>query len=110
MNRQLSVIIPTFNNRAVLERCLDHWRENAGDKSVEILVIEDGCQDDTREYLEKVSTTEWGKRFLRWFHEDDVNELRCNNRGFAESAAPLALVWQDDMFLQGGWMIDEIVR
>ena len=48
----------------------------AGSDLVEILVIEDGCKDGTREYLNELSQSEWGQKVLRWFHEDDVNELK----------------------------------
>lgn len=105
----LSVIIPTFNNLPVLERCLQSWQDLAGDKSIEILVIEDGCRDGTQEYLTKLAQSDWGRRFLRWFHEDDAHELRCNNRGFIESVAPLMLVWQDDMFLRSDWLVEELI-
>lgn len=104
----LSVVIPTFNNRAVLERCLDHWRRYAESQPVEILVIEDGCRDGTPAYLNDVSRSEWGRRQLRWFHEDNVHELKCTNRGFAEARAPLVLSWQDDMFLQCRWFVEEM--
>jgi len=105
----LSVIIPTFNNLSVLERCLQSWQSLAGDKPIELLVIEDGCRDGTQEYLTKLAQSDWGRRCLRWFHEDDAHELKCNNRGFVESRAPLMLVWQDDMFLRSGWLIEELI-
>ena len=105
----LSVIIPTFNNLPVLQRCLESWQRFVTDQRVELLVIEDGCRDGTREYLTGIAQSDWGRRYLRWFHEDDAHELRCNNRGFIESRAPLMLVWQDDMFLQRGWLIDELI-
>ena len=76
---------------------------------IEILVIEDGCRDNTQDYLRSLAETDWGRRQVRWFHENDVNELRCNNRGFAESKAPLLLVWQDDMFLRCDWFVDELI-
>ena len=106
---QLSVIIPTFNNLNVLKRCMESWRRFGRAGQIEILVIEDGCRDSTRDYLASLAETEWGRRQMRWFHEDDVNELKCNNRGFAESRAPLLLVWQDDMFLQCDWFVDELI-
>jgi GT2 family glycosyltransferase len=106
---RLSVVIPTFNNVEVLKRCLDSWERHAADQPVELLVIEDGCKDGTADYLRQRADTPWGRRFLRWFHEDDVNQLRCNNRGFREARAPLFLVWDDDMFLEVGWLVPELI-
>ena len=48
---QLSVIIATHNNRAVLQKCLECWQRFAADAPVELLVVEDGCTDGTAEYL-----------------------------------------------------------
>ena len=87
---KLSVIIPTFNNVAVLRRCLESWERYASDQPVELIVVEDGCRDGTVDYLREVERTPWGLRVLRWVHEDDVNQLRCNNRGFREARAPLS--------------------
>lgn len=108
LNPALSVIIPTFNNLPVLQRCLQSWREFADGEPIEIVVIEDGCRDETAKYLRETCETPWGNRYVRWFHEDDVGELRCNNRGFMEATAPLMLVWHDDMFLQSRQLLTEL--
>jgi len=109
MEPKLSVIIPTFNNLDVLRRCLESWERLASGQPVELLVIEDGCKDATPAFLEERVRSEWGKRFLRWFHERDVHQLRCNNRGFQEARAPLSLVWDDDMFLEVSWLVPELL-
>ena len=88
---QLSVIIPTFNNQRVLERCLDSWERLAADQPVELIVIEDGCGDGTPDFLREREQSPWGRRYLRWVHENDVHQVRCNNRGFKEARAPLLL-------------------
>ncbi len=106
---QLSVIIPTHNNVAMLERCLDSWRRHASDQPVELLIIEDGCKDETICYLERVSATDWGKRTLRFFHEDDVHQLRCTNRGFVEARGALSVAWEDDMMLETSWFVPELL-
>jgi glycosyltransferase involved in cell wall biosynthesis len=108
-NIQLSVVVPTYNNLPALQRCLDSWRRYAAGAPVELLVIEDGCQDGTAEYLEAQLQTSWGERHLRWFHEDDVHELVCTNRGFREAQGDLLMVWQADMFLRCSWFVDELI-
>ena len=110
MDPKLSVIIPTFNNLEVLKRCLTSWEKLASDQPVELVVIEDGCKDGTADYLREVEKTPWGRKFLRWFHEDDVNQVKCNNRGFKEARAPLFLVWDDDMFLEVDWLVPELLE
>jgi glycosyltransferase involved in cell wall biosynthesis len=106
----LSVVIPTFNNAAAIGRCLTAWERYAGDQPVELIVVEDGCRDSTPQLLEERSRSSWGRRCLRWVHEDNVHELRATNRGFREARAPLVLAWQDDMFLQVSWLVPELLR
>jgi glycosyltransferase involved in cell wall biosynthesis/GT2 family glycosyltransferase len=105
----LSIVIPTFNNVAVLTRCLDAWQTYAADQPVELIVIEDGCGDGTSQYLAAACETPWGRRHLRWFHEAGLHELRCTNRGLREARAPLAMAWQDDMFVACRWLVPELI-
>jgi O-antigen biosynthesis protein len=104
----LSVVMPTFNNEPVLRRAVEGWRRFGGDR-VELIVVEDGCRDQTAAFLEEVAATAWGARHLRWVHEDDGHELRCTNRGMALARAPLVAAWQDDMLLQAGWFVPEVI-
>jgi GT2 family glycosyltransferase len=106
----LTVVIPTFNNEAVLSRCLTSWRHPAVEYGVEIVVIEDGCRDGTRAFLESECETAWGQGHLRWMHLDDAHELRCTNAGLSAARAPLMMAWQDDMFVTGQWLVPELIR
>jgi glycosyltransferase involved in cell wall biosynthesis len=105
----LSVVIPTFNNEAVLAQCLAAW-ERFGGGGVELIVVEDGCRDGTPALLERTASTPWGRRHLRWIHMDDAHELRCTNAGIAAARGPLIMAWQDDMFLRADWLVPELLR
>jgi len=106
---RLSVVIPTFNNVAVLTTCLESWQRYASNEPIEIIVVEDGCRDDTPQYLEHVAASPWGRRQLRWVHESNVHELRATNRGFQEARAPIVMTWQDDMFVRVPWFTRELL-
>jgi glycosyltransferase involved in cell wall biosynthesis len=106
----LSVVIPTFNNADVLEECLAAWERCAAHLPIEIIVIEDGCRDRTQGLLEARAASSWGRRCLRWVHEDNVHELRSTNRGFREARGSILLAWQDDMFLRAEWLVPELLR
>ncbi|HZT76363.1 MAG TPA: glycosyltransferase [Vicinamibacterales bacterium] len=106
---RLSVSIPTFNNVDVLRTCIESWREMAGALPVEVIVVEDGCSDGTPAFLDEACATEWGRRRLRWVHEDNVHELRATNRGLAEARGDVLLAWQDDMFLRARWLVPELL-
>jgi glycosyltransferase involved in cell wall biosynthesis len=103
----LSVVIPTFNNEAVLRQCLERWQRFGGE-AIELVVVEDGCRDGTVALLAELAATAWGTRHLRWIHQDDAHELRCTNAGIAIARGSLLLAWQDDMFLSAGWLVPEL--
>src|SRR5207247_8625179 len=48
-----SVVLPVFNERPTIEELL--WRVQAEDLEMEIVVVDDGSTDGTREFLEEVS-------------------------------------------------------
>ncbi len=107
---RLSVVIATHDNQPVLARCLASWRRHASRLPVELLVVEDGCRDGTPDYLRDIAAGGgWGTLQLRVLHEDDAHELMCTNRGLREARAPLVMSWHDDMFLQAGWFVPELL-
>ena len=57
-----SVIIPAHNESAVIERTLAALLKSVGDRNVEMIVVANGCTDDTaeraRQYSEKVTVLE----------------------------------------------------
>lgn len=106
---RLSVVIATHDNQPVLERCLGAWRRHAARQPVELLVVEDGCTDGTRAYLDRAAAQAWGAIALRVLHEENVHELMCTNRGFREARSPLIMSWHDDMFLEADWFVPELL-
>lgn len=110
MTPQLSVIVPTYNNLPFLQRCLASWERFAAGESFELVVIEDACRDGTPAYLRDLAGSGWGKAHMRVFHEDDVHEQQCTNRGVAEARGSILLAWQDDMFVARRWFVPELLR
>lgn len=106
---ELSVVIATHDNLPTLEQALEGWRLHAAGQPVELIVVEDGCTDGTREYLAELLARGWDGPALRVAHEDDAHELACTNRGFREARGALVLSWHDDMFLRAGWMVPELL-
>jgi glycosyltransferase involved in cell wall biosynthesis len=73
----LSVVIPSFNQAAFLARALDSViaQDYAG---VEIIVIDGGSTDGTRELLERRAG-----EIARWISEPDEGQTHALNKGFA---------------------------
>ena len=51
----LSVIIPAHNEAAVIERCLRSLQAGAGRRPVQIVVVCNGCSDDTAAIARRVA-------------------------------------------------------
>ena len=68
-----SVIIPTHNNLLLLKKCVNSWLASINSK-LEIIVIEDGCNDGTQEWLLGLN-----RDAVKWCHTENVFEtLACN--------------------------------
>ena len=106
---ELSVVVATHDNLSMLRRCLDGWRAHAAALPVEIVVVDDGCTDGTTEFLREMEATEWGQAHLYSVRAENVHELACTNLGLAAARAPLVMSWHDDMFLQAGWFVPELL-
>jgi hypothetical protein len=87
-----SVIIPTLNRRAFLERALESvWAQAF--TNYEVIVVDDGSDDGTQQYL-----TEFGDR-LRWISQSNRGPGAARNAGVALAQGQyLAFLDSDDLW------------
>jgi glycosyltransferase involved in cell wall biosynthesis len=89
----ISVIIPTYNRLRTLPRALDSVLAQKL-PAAEILVIDDGSQDQTRQLLE----TRYPN--CRYLHQPNQGVSQARNRGIREASSEwLALLDSDDAWL-----------
>jgi GT2 family glycosyltransferase len=90
----VSVIVPTFNRRASLERLLEGLaRQTYPVEAIEVVVVDDGSTDGTREWLDAA-------RFpyrLRPFSQNHGGPAEARNRGVAEATGELLVFLDDDV-------------
>ncbi|HEY1198219.1 MAG TPA: glycosyltransferase [Thermoplasmata archaeon] len=90
----VSVILATFNERENLPELLDRlWAVPL--PPFEVLVVDDGSTDGTREYLSGAARSEPRLR-LRW-HEGKQTTLRAQCQGIAESRGRFVIVMDSDL-------------
>lgn len=127
MNKLLTIVVPTYNMEAYLNRCLDSLLVSEEQmQSLEVLVINDGSKDKSseiaHEYASKYPST------FRVIDKENGNYGSCINRGLKEAQGKYIKIldaddWFDtkelnsflividnldvDMILTPYWIVDE---
>jgi len=94
----LSVIVPVFNERVTVRRLLDKVR--AVPLRKEIVVVDDGSTDGTRDLLRQIEA-EWGddpqNRLLVILHEQNAGKGAAVRTGIAHVSGEITLVQDADL-------------
>ncbi len=92
MTPEVSVIIPTYNRRAMLLEAIDSVLAQSS-QSFELIVIDDGSTDGTAEQLTRLD------KAIRFERIDHCGPAAARNRGVALASAPLiAFLDSDDLW------------
>jgi len=90
----VSVIITTYNNKNVLEKCLDSIYKYTKDINFEIIVVDNHSQDGTIFLVEKKYPT------IKYIYlEDNYGFAKANNIGIMESCSKYILLLNNDTLL-----------
>ena len=91
---RISIVIPVFNERATLPAVLENVGRVALDK--EILIVDDGSTDGTREYLKDMAQHPGeGVRVL--FHDRNRGKGAALRTGFREVAGDIVIIQDADL-------------
>ena len=94
-NPKLTVIIPTYNRSAVLNKCLDALTNQtlSGDL-YEIVVADDGSSDDTRQTVERCIAS--SRVSIRYLWQTNAGANAARNLAITKARARLLLFINDD--------------
>ncbi|RME38857.1 MAG: glycosyltransferase family 2 protein, partial [Planctomycetota bacterium] len=99
----VSVVIPTCNRRAVVQRCIEALARQTY-AAFEVIVVDDGSADDTPAYLEEVPRRHPSLSF-RWFrNEPQQGANAARNRGVRESRGAIVALLDDDCVPEPTWV------
>jgi len=96
-----SVIVSTYNNRIVLERTLKSLLEQKFNGEHEIIVVNDGSSDGTKEFLEEFKKN---KKNLRVFHQNNQGVCKARNKGIAEAKYEIIINMDHDCIAEKDWL------
>jgi glycosyltransferase involved in cell wall biosynthesis len=91
---ELTVIMPVFNELATLERAVDGVLAEPFDGGVELLIVDDGSTDGTRELLRG---REWPEPVRVLYHERNRGKGAALRTGLAEARGAYATIMDADL-------------
>lgn len=98
-----SIIIPTYNRKETLIRCLQSIEEQS-QLPFEVIVIDDGSSDGTGDYLK-------GKNFpfpLHYHFQANAGPSKARNKGISESSGNLLIFIGDDILLSKDFVVSHL--
>ena len=103
MAPHLSIIIPLFNNWELTQDCLAGLDEFRPPCPFEVIAVDNGSTDATREDLAAFGTARFGGAFRRIRFEDNRNFGPGCNAGARAAAAPFLFFLNNDTRPTSGW-------
>ena len=92
----LSVVIPTYNRKAILKKALDGYtQQTARDEILEILVVDDGSADGTGEMVAEFARN--SPVPVRYLRHENSGLAATRNHGIREARGELVLLGDDDI-------------
>lgn len=94
MTPRISVVVPTYNRREHVRRCLESLeRQTLAREAYEVIVVVDGASDGTAEFL----ATFRPSYALRVLSQENAGLSAARNHGNAHARAAVVLCLDDDM-------------
>jgi glycosyltransferase involved in cell wall biosynthesis len=92
----LSILMPVYNERATVERALDAVLSAELPVPVELIVVDDGSDDGTRELLRERAARDGG-RFVLVEHERNAGKGAAVRTALAHATGELAAIFDADL-------------
>ena len=98
----VSVIVVTYNNLEFTRLCLESVLQYTGYPNYEIIVVDNGSGQETRDYLEGFAGGHENVKLI--FNQKNEGFSIANNQGFRTSIGEYLIFLNNDTIVTPGWM------
>ncbi len=105
----VSIIIPSKDQPNTVKTCIRNIRINAGKTAYEIIVVDNGSNDENREVIEKYVTQLPGGRGTYIYEKHDFNFSRMCNTGAEAAKGRFLLFMNDDVDVMTEGFMDKML-
>ena len=101
-----SIVIPNFNNVALIKKCLEAIRENTKGQDFEVIVVDDCSTDDSRNFLSSQ------KDIVYIENKTNQGFAKSNNVGVKKSTGDVIVLLNSDTEVHPTWLdeIDKVLK
>ncbi|MEI6266699.1 MAG: glycosyltransferase family 2 protein [bacterium] len=101
-----SIVIPNFNNVALIKKCLEAIRKNTKGLDHEVIVVDDCSSDDSRKFLSSQ------KDIVYLENKTNQGFAKTNNVGVEKSTGDVIILLNSDTEVHPGWLeaIDRVFQ
>jgi len=101
-----SVIIPTYNHlEDCLKPCLEGIRKYTNLENMEILVVANGCNNETKDYVQSLE-----KQFILLWSNEKLGYTKATNKGIERAKGKYIILLNNDTEIIGGYKNEWVDR
>ena len=97
MSIKYSIVIPTYNHcDDLLKPCIDSIIKYSNMDDIEIVIVANGCVDNTAEYLESLNNHQYGSHFNNVWIDEPSGYTKSTNEGIKAATGEYIVLLNND--------------